>query len=79
MITENVIITVIICITIIFVCFIIGYYSNKESKQQKLDDIRDVLYIFSKSYITVEENEDKFIGNVNDIRNMINTVKDIIY
>ena len=79
MITENIIITIIICITIISICFIIGYYSNKESKQQKLKDIRDILCNFSDSYIEVKENENKFIGNDNDIINIIRTVKDLTY
>lgn len=79
MITETIIITFIICITIIVVCFIIGYYSNKECKQQKFNDIRDILCNFSNSYINVKENKNEFIGNVNDIKNMIKTIKDLTY
>lgn len=79
MITETIIITFIICITVIVVCFIVGYYSNKECKQQRLSDIRDVLCNFSKSYINIKDFKSEFIGNVNDINNMIETIKDLTY
>lgn len=33
MITENIIITSIICITILSISFLIGYYTNRETKE----------------------------------------------
>ena len=35
MITETVLITLIICVTVIFSCIVIGHFSNKQAKEQK--------------------------------------------
>lgn len=77
MITERIIITFIICVTIISIFIIVGHYSNKESKQQRLNDIKHIVCCFQTSYIKEFKNE--FIGNVKDIKNMINTIIDLTH
>lgn len=79
MITEGVIITSIICLTILCMCFIIGYYSNKETKEEKLKNIRGVVNSFKDNYIKLINNKFDFTGNANDILCLINNIKNITF
>lgn len=79
MITEGIIITSIICATILCICFLIGYYTNKETKEQRLKDIRSIITHFKDTYIIYDKEKAKFIGNSDDVVNIIRTIRDITY
>lgn len=79
MITEGIIITSIICATILCICFLIGYYTNKETKEQKLKDIRSIIINFRDTYIVYDKEKPKFIGKPDDIVNIFRNIKDITY
>ena len=78
MITSSVIITSIICFTILCISIIIGHYSNKDKNSQKLADIRLILFNFKRNYINQNDNY-KFNGNNTDIINLIDSIRDIVY
>ena len=71
MITENIIITLIICITITLICLICSRIVN--ANRQKLKDIRGVADKFRDSY--VEHNNDKhryvYTGTADEVMNFL--------
>lgn len=77
MITSSVIITSIICFTILCISIIIGHYSNKDKNSQKLNDIRVILRNFRDKYINERDNYE-FNGNNTDIINLIHNIGDIV-
>jgi len=79
MITESIIITSIICATILCICFVIAYYSNKETNEQKLKSIRVVIDKFRDSYCkrNNDKHEYEYLGANKDIMNFISTIEGI--
>ena len=80
MITSDVIITCIICFTILCVTFIICYYNNKDTNRQKITDVISIIKEFKYNYIIYNNKTDKyeFNGKNVDIVNIINNIYDIL-
>lgn len=80
MITESIIITSIICVTVLIICFLIGYYTNKESKEQKIKDARSIISRFRESYCKYDKSENCYIyfGDEKEIMNFICNLDSII-
>ena len=80
MITEGIIITSIICATILIICFLIGYYTNKESKEQKIKDVRSIIMRFRDSYCKYDSSEHcyMYFGDEKEIMNFVCNLESII-
>lgn len=84
MITSNVIITIIICITVLLSIFIICYFNNDIESKTKLKNIMHVIGVFREFHVTREKlpTDDKYIyvsnASSEEIMNLICTIEHII-
>ena len=79
--SDLVICCIIICTTIIIISLIIGYYSNKETKEQKIRDAKEVISSFRENYCyrSTNSGEYPFKNDEKAVINFINILKDILY
>lgn len=79
--SDVVICCIIICTTIIIISLIIGYYSNKETKAQKIEDAKNIICAFKNNYCYRDTDNGEYLFKHDDkaIINFINTLKHILY
>ena len=79
--SDAVICCIIICITIIIISLIIGYYTNKETKEQKIKDAKNIICSFKDNYCrrSTDNGEYVFKNDDNAIINFVNNLRDILY
>lgn len=79
--SDTVICCSIICTTIIIICFIIGYYTNKETKETKIKNARDIVRNFEDIYNKYDEKTKTFSleNDRKSIEKLIIDLKNILY
>ena len=79
--SDTVICCSIICTTIIIICFLIGYYTNKETKETKIKSARYIVNNFETIYNKYDE-KTRIYSLENDresIEKLIIDLKNILY
>ena len=61
--TQTVIITIIVCITVITVFAICVFAPSKDKQSQRLEDIRKLIDVFEGEHIVFDHKEGKYIIN----------------
>ena len=61
--TQTIILTIIICITVITVFAICVFEPSKDKQSQRLEDIRKLIDVFESEHIVFNHKEGKYIIN----------------
>ena len=78
MITSGVIITFIICVTVIIVCYIIAYSQTDDKIKQRIDDARALIRNFQYDNSSIENCEEIYTASTKDISCFIKNLKSIL-
>lgn len=79
--SDAVICCIVICTTIIIVSLIIGYCTNKETKEQKIKDAKNIICVFKDNYCyrSTDNGEYMFKNDDKAIISFIDNLRDILY
>lgn len=74
--TQTIILTIIICITVITVFAICVFAPSKDKQSQRLEDIRKLIDVFESEHIVFDHKEGKCIINASSeqIRTMLKQI-----
>lgn len=61
--TQTIILTIIVCITVITVFTICVFAPSKDKQSQRLEDIRKLIDVFESEHIVFDHKEGKYIIN----------------